>query len=134
MTEQASCCSKTKASQGEKTEPVRAAQTYFTPRVDVWETPSELLFHADMPGVKPEDVSLHYENGVLTLRATVQPATPHNKSFLQEYAVGDYYRTFTVNEEVDPGKIHAQFKLGVLTVKLPKREEVKPRQIAITAS
>lgn len=134
MTEQAACCTKTKANELTKPEPARGSGTYYTPRVDVWETKNELLFHADMPGVKPEDVSLHYENGELTLHARVQPAAARQRSFLNEYEVGDYVRTFTVNEEIDPGKIHADFKQGVLTVKLPKREEVKPRRISITAS
>jgi HSP20 family protein len=134
MTDQAACCTKTKASELAKPEPARGSGTYFTPRVDVWETGHELLFHADMPGVKPDEITLHYEKGELTLHARVQPAPERTRSFLQEYEVGDYYRTFAVNEEIDPGKISADYKLGVLTVKLPKREEVKPRKITITAA
>lgn len=131
MTEQVS--HKTKANELAKPEPARGSGTYFTPRVDVWETDHELLFHADMPGVKPEEINLNYENGELTLHGRVATVPEHPRAFLNEYGVGDYFRTFTINEEIDPGKISADYKQGVLTVKLPKREEVKPRRISISA-
>lgn len=124
---------KTKANDISKPEPARGSGTYFTPRVDVWETDQELLFHADMPGVKPDDISLHYEQGVLTLHGRVQQPEPRERMVLNEFEVGDYFRTFAVHDEVDATKISADYKQGVLTVRLPKREEVKPRKIAITA-
>jgi HSP20 family protein len=132
MTDQAAH-TKTKASEFARPEPARGSGVYFTPRVDVWENDQELLFHADVPGVKPEEISLNYENGELTLHARVQSGPEHERWFLNEYDVGDYYRTFTINQEIDPAGITADYKLGVLTVKLPKREEVKPRKILISA-
>lgn len=104
----------------------------FAPHVDIFENEQELLLMADMPGVKPEGIDLHYEKGELTIHGKVTPR--HNVGYLfQEYAVGDYRRSFTVREEIDPTKITAEFKQGVLTVKLPKREELKPMRIAIKA-
>jgi HSP20 family molecular chaperone IbpA len=125
---------KTKAAELSKPEPARGSGTYFTPRVDVWETDQELLFQADMPGVKPDDISLHYEQGVLSLHGRVHPGEPRGREISREFDVGDYYRTFAVHDEVDASKISADFKQGVLTVRLPKREEVKPRRIAISAA
>jgi HSP20 family protein len=104
----------------------------FSPQVDIFENEQELLLLADMPGVKPQDIDLHYEKGELTIFGKVTPR--NNVGYLfHEYAVGDYRRTFTVREEIDPTKITAEYKQGVLTVKLPKREEVKPMKISIKA-
>lgn len=104
----------------------------FAPHVDIHETEHELLLLADMPGVKPEDIDLRYEKGELTVHGRVMPR--NNVGFLlHEYAVGDYHRTFTVRDEIDPTKIAAEYKHGVLTVRLPKRDEIKPMRIAIKA-
>jgi HSP20 family protein len=104
----------------------------FTPHVDIFETENELLLLADMPGVKPENIDLHFEKGELTMQGKVTPR--NNVGYLfHEYAVGDYRRTFAVREEINPTKINAEYKHGVLTVRLPKREEVKPMKISIKA-
>jgi HSP20 family protein len=86
-----------------------------------------------MPGVRPEDLDLHYENGELTLHGRVFPRQQNARYQLCEFGIGDFYRTFTVNVEVDPSRITADYKLGVLTVHLPKKEEVKRRRIQIKA-
>jgi HSP20 family protein len=111
---------------------VKTAAPQFTPRVDVWETEQEYLFHADLPGVQPGDIHLEFENGHLRLSGKVQPRQRSESRLAAEYAVGDYERQFAINDEVDVHKISADFKHGVLTVKLPKREEVKPKKIEIT--
>ena len=115
-----------------KAQPATTSTTCFTPRVDVWETEHEFLVHADLPGVQPGDINLNFENGHLALHGKVNPGETRSNSILREYGVGDYYRTFAINEDVDAGKISADFKHGVLTVKLPKREELKPKKIEIT--
>jgi HSP20 family protein len=102
----------------------------YSPRVDVWENEHEFLVQADLPGATPGEINLNYENGHLTLSAKVQQV--ENRQYLMhEYGVGHYHRQFAVNEDVDASRIAAEYKLGVLTVKLPKREEMKPRKIAI---
>ena len=113
-----------------ETTPVACTTQCFSPRVDVWENEHEFIVHADIPGANPGEISLNYENGHLTLDAKVQPV--ENRQYLMnEYGVGHYYRQFAVNDDVDASRIAAEYKLGVLTVKLPKREEIKPRKIAI---
>jgi HSP20 family protein len=109
-----------------------SAAPSFTPRVDVWETEQEYLFHADMPGVQPGDISLQFENGQLKLHGKVQAKQCCKNKLQNEYAVGDYERQFAINDEVEVSKINADYKNGVLTVKLPKKEEVKPKKIEIT--
>lgn len=116
-----------------KAEPTRPT-AQFSPLVDVFETEHDLLFFADMPGVRPEDVHLRYEKGELTLTGHVKAGEAFGAERLHEYEVGDFVRTFTVHESINPDTISAELKNGVLTVKLPKREEAKPRQIKIQAS
>ncbi|HMP02424.1 MAG TPA: Hsp20/alpha crystallin family protein [Gemmatales bacterium] len=122
---------KTEASPLANAEPTRGTENYFSPLVDVFETEHELIFFADMPGATPDDIQLRYDRGELVLHGKVKPRTLPGQPLLREFEVGDFYRTFAVNEEVDPSQIEAEYKLGVLKVRLPKREEVKPRRIAI---
>src|SRR5262245_20584766 len=93
---------------------------YFTPRVDIYETPTGLTLVADVPGVRPEDVDLRYENGQLLLHGRVQPREKKGNVLASEYEIGDYYRAFTIHESIDNARIEAECKNGVLTVHLPK--------------
>lgn len=107
-------------------------EAVYAPRVDVLETPEELLLVADLPGVRAEDLDLRFENGELTLHGRVQP---RGGAFLaQEYGVGNFYRAFTVSEQIDPDKISADLKNGVLVLRLPKREAARPKRIAVTGA
>ena len=104
----------------------------FVPRVGICETEHELLLFADLPGVRPEDVDLHYEKGELVLHARVRRREDQPEFLLREYDEGDFYRAFTIHESIDASRIEAQCKGGVLTVHLPKTEAVKPRQIKVS--
>jgi len=104
---------------------------HFTPRVDIYETEGELTLYAEVPGVRPEDVDLHYEKGELLLHARVNPRNGSPSMLLQEYEEGDFYRAFTIHESIDSGRIAAECKNGVLTVHLPKAEAARPRQIPV---
>ncbi len=118
-------------------EPSQAEQTrsgyFFRPNVDIVERPDELLMAADVPGASPDHVDIRFEDGMLTIHAQV-PARNENVDFLvQEYGVGDYYRTFRVAETIDASKISAEYADGVLTLHLPKAEAAKPRKISVKA-
>ena len=106
---------------------------HFAPRVDIYETENELTLFAEVPGVRPEDVDLHYEQGELTLRGRVHPRSEGKRLLLEEYEEGDFYRAFAIHESIDAGRISAECKNGVLTVHLPKTEAAKPRQISVKA-
>jgi HSP20 family protein len=103
----------------------------FAPRVDIFETENELTLYADVPGVRPEDVDLRYENGELLLHGRVRPREPEGSPLLREYDNGDFHRAFTISETIDSSRIEAECKNGVLTVHLPKMEAVRPRQIKV---
>jgi len=104
---------------------------FFTPRVDIVETDRELLIYADMPGALPHDIDLRYEQGELTLRGKVQPRESRGNLIFGEFDVGDFYRVFQVHETIDPARIEAEYKNGVLVVHLPKQEAAKPKQVPI---
>jgi HSP20 family molecular chaperone IbpA len=113
-----------------QTEPMRGG-VHFTPRVDICETEHELTVFAEVPGVRSEDVDLHYEKGELILYARVRPRHDQHNLLLQEYEEGDFYRAFTIHESIDAGRITAECKNGVLVVHLPKVEAARPRQISV---
>jgi HSP20 family protein len=121
-----------KRTQLTKPERTRGGVTY-TPRCDIGETEDELVLYADLPGVKPDGVDVRFENGSLEIHGKCEPRQAGEDYLLSEYGVGDYYRAFTINEAVDADKIAAELKHGVLTVRLPKSEAVKPRKIAVKA-
>lgn len=103
----------------------------YTPRVDILESEDELLLVADLPGVKPGDVDIRFENGELSLHGHCQPRQNGADYLLAEYGVGDFYRAFTISSDVDADRIAAELKNGVLTVHLPKSERLKPKRIAV---
>ena len=121
------CCAVAKNPLAEETR----NEKFFQPRVDIFETPTEILVSADIPGVKAGDIDLRYENGELVVRGKVtRPETKGNIVF-REFEIGDFYRVFQVHETIDSTKIHADHKNGVLTVHLPKQEAVQPKQVPI---
>jgi HSP20 family protein len=107
---------------------------YFSPRVDIFETSKELTLMADVPGVRPEDVDLRYENGELLLHARVKDHSQNGAQLLNEYEVGDFYRAFSIHESINSQGISAECKNGVLTVHLPKVESAQPKQITVKAN
>jgi HSP20 family protein len=103
----------------------------FVPRVDICDTGAELLLYADLPGVRPNDIDLRYENGELTLKGKVQPRNQGKAMYRQEYQVGDFERNFQLHESIDSRRISAECKNGVLTVHLPKASAFQPTQIKV---
>ncbi len=106
----------------------------YTPRFDVWENETEYVLAGDLPGVAPQDLDLHYENRELIVQARVAPRQTKGQPLHQEYGVGDFYRSFTVSDDVDEATIAADLQGGVLTVHLPKRAEARRRRIEVKAA
>lgn len=119
------------AAQGGQSESTRVRPAY-SPNVDILEGKDELLLLADMPGVELDDVSIQFEQGMLTVHGRVRERAPSGgRSLVLEYGIGDFHRTFRVSEAIDASKIHAELDNGVLTLHLPKVEAVRPRQIQV---
>lgn len=102
------------------------------PAVDIFENESEILLHADMPGVMKEDVSISIDNGKMILSG-VRRLHPTGAANWREFVDTEYRRTFSVPQTIDIDKVHAELKDGVLRLHLPKSESAKPRQIEINA-
>jgi HSP20 family protein len=105
----------------------------YIPRVDILETEKELVLFADLPGCKPEDIDVRYENGQFEIHGKCPQRNENVFYLLSEYDVGDYYRSFTVSDTIDPNKIEAAYKQGVLTVHLPKSAAEMPSRIPVKA-
>jgi HSP20 family protein len=105
--------------------------TLYTPRVDIFEHDDALVLYADLPGVRPEDLDIRFEQGELAVHGKCTPRHPEANYFRAEYGVGDFYRAFTVSEQIDADKITAKLQNGVLTLTLPKTDAARPRKIAV---
>ncbi len=116
-----------------QTERTRSGRV-FRPNVDILEQAGELVVLADLPGLKPEDIDIKFEDGELVIHGKTPQRQADGTGFLlQEYDVGDYYRSFRVSEDINAEGISAQYTNGVLELTLPKAEAVKPRRIAVQA-
>lgn len=111
--------------------PRAAAQ--FAPAVDVSETDDAYVVAAEIPGAKPEDVTVELHEGVLTLRGEKRSERDERREHARyvERTFGSFSRSFSLPQNANPEKVDASFKEGVLTLRIPKREEAKPRTIAI---
>lgn len=122
-----------KEERAEIAHPETTRETCFTPRVDILETDQELTLFADLPGIKPENADVRFEKGELLLHGRC-PARHEGTEYLySEYGIGDFYRSFSISQDIDASKISAELKNGVLTVHLPKTEAVKARHIPVTS-
>lgn len=102
------------------------------PPVDVIEDASGITLYADLPGVSKEKLSLQLEAGSLTIEGEVALETPEGmESGHAEVRLPRYRRVFTLSKELDSEKAAAEFKQGVLKLRIPKAEHVQPRKIEI---
>ncbi len=106
--------------------------------VDVFETEGEYVIEAPLPGVKPEDVKITAVRDMLTIRAALKPSIkpeekPEKAGFYvrRERYEGEMSRTIALPTEIDPDKVVATYDQGVLTLRVPKVEAAKPKQIPI---
>src|SRR6266481_4207011 len=107
--------------------------TAWAPAVDIYEGENELVVKADLPDVKPEDLDIRVENNILTIRGERKFGKKvDEKNYLRvERAYGSFARSFTLANTVNTEAIKADYKDGVLTLSIPKREEAKPKQIKV---
>ncbi len=113
-----------------QTPDTREESRTLTPAVDIFETPDALVVIADLPGVAKDAVDVRVEDNILTLKGT--PKGDNRDDMLsREFELHEFNRQFTLGEQIDQDKIGADMKHGVLTVRLPKTEKVKPKQIEV---
>jgi len=108
------------------------ARRAYVPRADIYETETDIVLVADMPGVDENSVDVTLEKNVLTITGTVEEMAPENYGLAYaEYGSGDYQRSFTLSNEIDREKIEAMVKNGVLKLRLPKSHAARSRKIAV---
>ena len=106
----------------------------YAPAVDIEEREDGFVLHADLPGLKQEDIEITLNDGVLELRGSREDSRDEtaNGGHLRERRYGAFERRFRLGSHVAETGIEASYKDGVLTVVLPKKEEAKPRQIPVS--
>ncbi len=110
-----------------------AGTEYSRVPLDVRTTPDALVVEASLPGVKPEDVDITVENGTLTIKAEESAERSNDEGgwLVREITRGSVMRTVTLPSGLEAEKAEATFEHGVLKLRIPKAEQIKPRQIRI---
>lgn len=113
-----------------------AREASFTPPVDIHEEANQFVVRADLPGVKPADIEITAEKGVLSLRGSRNFEQKNDEGHYSrvERVSGKFVRTFSLPENVQTDAIKAQFKDGVLELTIPKVAKVEPRKIEVQAA
>ena len=105
------------------------------PPVDVVEDSAGITLRADLPGVPKDKLKLQVEAGTLTIEGEVSIAMPESmEATYAEVSVPRFRRVFTLSKELDTDKVSAEFKHGVLSLRIPKAEHAQPRRIDIKVS
>jgi HSP20 family protein len=108
----------------------------WAPAVDILETEDAIILKADIPDVKIEDIDIRVENNTLSLKGHRKFEKDEKvKGFHRlERSYGDFVRTFALPNTVDNEKVTADYKNGVLSISLPKKEAAKPRQVKVAVN
>lgn len=113
-----------------KREITRHPQAYITPLTDIYEEENGLYVMVDLPGVEREGLKIKVEKNVLTIEGHVE-AKKERTYLFREFEPSNYFRQFELTDSVNQEKIEAELKNGVLSLYLPKAEELKPRSIEV---
>jgi len=114
-----------------------APSTTWMPPVDIYQTSDhELVLNAELPDMTREDIDINIENFVLTIKGEkkVSGGVKEEQFHHVERRYGTFARSFSLPTTVDPNRVTADYKNGVLTVKLPLREEARPRSIKVNVA
>jgi HSP20 family protein len=114
-------------------EVTRAPERHMRPPVDIYETPDALMLMADMPGVSRENLEVRVDEDVLTIQGKATHVVPGDPIY-REFDLTSFFRQFEIGEEIDPEKINAELKHGVVSLRLPKQERSKQRHIEVKVS
>jgi HSP20 family protein len=112
----------------------QADLTVWAPAVDIYETENELVVKADLPDLQEKDIDIRVENNTLTIRGErkFQQEVNEENYLRVERTYGAFTRSFSLPNTVDTEGIRAEYLNGTLILRLPKREESKPKQIKVS--
>ena len=121
-----------RADAAKRNEPAQRGDTALIPPVDVIEDGTGITLRADLPGVPRDKLNLQVEADTLTIEGEVSLAMPGGmEASYAEVGVPRFRRVFTLSKELDPGKVSAELKHGVLVLRIPKAEHAQPRRIDV---
>lgn len=105
----------------------------WRPAVDIYETDHGIVLAAELPGVGKKNVSVEVKDNILTLKGerTANPDIREENFYRRERCCGTFQRSFTLQQNIQPGLIKATFKDGVLYIEIPTPEEEQPKQITV---
>ena len=108
----------------------------WRPIVDIYDSEKAIVISAELPGVTKENITLNVKENILTLKGErkAEEEVKHENYYRKERCFGAFERAFTLPSAVDPGKITANFKDGILKIEIPKPEEKRPKQITINVN
>lgn len=111
----------------------KAGVPAYNPRVDIEEHEDRFEVHADLPGVKKDEISVTVENGTLTIKGERSRSSNEEKNLLRrsERVYGAFSRSFRLGEQIMADKITANYRDGVLTLGVPRAEAARPRSIEV---
>jgi len=113
----------------------RRDDAVLMPPVDVFEDASGITLRVDLPGVPKDKLNLHVEADRLTIEGEVSLPVPEGIDVsYAEVSVPRFRRAFTLSKELDPGKVSAELKNGVMNLRIPKAEHAQPRRIDVKVS
>ena len=112
------------------------ATAEWAPAVDIKEESDKFVLHADIPGVKPEEMDINMEDGVLTIKGEKKTEAKTDEEGYKriERTYGSFYRRFSLPDTANSDAISAQSKHGVLEIIIPKREAVQPKKIQVSVT
>ena len=109
-----------------------AAATNWAPPVDVAEEVDKIIVKVEVPGMEQKDLKVNFEDGLLTVSGERQFERKDDRNYHRiERTYGSFVRSFSLPRSVDANAIVAGYKNGVLEIEIPKKEEARPKQIAI---
>lgn len=103
------------------------------PTVDIYDNDENIIIKAELPGIDKKDIVIDVKDGVLTLKGerSFDNEVKKEKYYCRERTFGKFERVFRLPAEVNPEKISADYKDGILKIDIPKPEEQKPKQIPV---
>jgi HSP20 family protein len=120
---------------GENREGRDTAQSFLRPPVDIFEDADGITLHLDMPGVARDRVKIDADRQTLSIEGAIQfPMAEGMEAIYAEVHSTQYRRSFTLSGELDPERVDASLNDGVLTVRIPRRAELRPRKIEVRAA
>lgn len=105
----------------------------YQPNVDICDLGGEVVFVADIPGARADGIDVTFDDGVVAVQAAVPARDLPGRTVRQEYGIGNYRRSFRLGDGFDGSQISAEYRRGVLTIRVPRLAAVRPRKVEVRA-